>query len=189
MRWLLSVLVVVGLAGALPLSTSTPAYACSCVYEADGPQILEQVSHAASVFTGTATTKRIEGQTGFYEFDVREVFEGDVGAKTIVSAYVEGASCGRSFEIGTEYIVFTSTGETHGAPWSVNSCSATTQSTNERTRDAAIAVYGMPRTPDPQMNVGIDDTGTSRWWVIAATGGAIVLVIVLIRWRMRFPKH
>ncbi|NMM91278.1 hypothetical protein B2J88_44435, partial [Rhodococcus sp. SRB_17] len=116
MRWLLSVLVVVGLAGALPLSTSAPAHACSCVYEADGPQIAEQISYAASAFTGTVTTKRIEDQVGFYEFDVREVFEGNVGAKTVVSAYVESASCGRSFEIGTEYIVFTSTSKTHGAP-------------------------------------------------------------------------
>ncbi|NMM92275.1 hypothetical protein B2J88_49935, partial [Rhodococcus sp. SRB_17] len=116
MRWLLSVLVVVGLAGALPLSTSAPAHACSCVYEAGGPQIAEQVSYAASAFTGTVTTKRIEDQVGFYEFDVREVFEGNVGAKTVVSAYVESASCGRSFEIGTEYIVFTSTSKTHGAP-------------------------------------------------------------------------
>ncbi|NMM92355.1 hypothetical protein B2J88_50370 [Rhodococcus sp. SRB_17] len=189
MRWLLSILVVVGLAGALPLSTSAPAHACSCVYEADGPKIAEQVSHAASVFTGTVTTKRIEGPTGFYEFDVREVFEGDVGAKTVVSAYTLSDFCGRSFEIGTEYMVFTSTGETHGAPWSVNGCSATTQSTNERTRDAAIAVYGMPRTPDPQMNVGIDDAGKSLWWVIAGIGGAIALVIGLILWRMRFPKH
>ncbi|NMM91662.1 hypothetical protein B2J88_46515, partial [Rhodococcus sp. SRB_17] len=146
-------------------------------------------SYAASAFTGTVTTKRIEDQVGFYEFDVREVFEGNVGAKTVVSAYVESASCGRSFEIGTEYIVFTSTSKTHGAPWSVNSCSGTTQSTNERTRDAAISVYGMPRTPDPQMNVGVDDAGKSVLWVIAGIGGAIALVIGLILWRMRFPKH
>lgn len=189
MRWLLSVLVVVGLAGALPISTSAPAHACSCVYEADGPQIAEQISYAASAFTGTVTTKRIEDQIGFYEFDVREVFEGDVGAKTVVSSYLLSASCGRSFEIGTEYIVFTSTSETHGAPWSVNSCSGTTQSTNERTRNAAVAVYGMPRTPDPQMSVGIDDASKSLRWVIAGIGGAIALVIGLILWRTRFLKH
>lgn len=189
MRWLLSVLVVVGLAGALPLSTSAPAHACSCVYEADGPQIAEQISYAASAFTGTVTTKRIEDQVGFYEVAVREVFEGDVGAKTVVSADTLGASCGRSFEIGTEYIVFTSTSRTHGAPWSANSCSGTTQSTNERTRAAAIAVYGMPRTPDLQMNVGIDDAGKSLWWVIAGLGGAVALAIGLILWRWRFPKH
>jgi hypothetical protein len=53
------------------------------------------------------TAKRVEGQVGFYEFDVREVFEGDVGVKTVVSTYTLSASCGRSFEIGTEYLVFT----------------------------------------------------------------------------------
>jgi hypothetical protein len=96
------------------------------------------------------------------------------------------ASCGRSFEIGTEYIVFT---ETQGAPWSVNSCSGTTQSTSDRTRDAAIAVYGWTRTPDPQMSVGIDDAGKSVWWAIDGIGGAIALVIGLILWGMRLPKH
>lgn len=189
MRWLLSLLVVVGLAGALPLTTSAPAHACSCVYAPDGPQIVEQVSYAASVLTGTVTTKRIEGQVGFYEFLVREVFEGDVGAKTVVSSYTLSASCGRGFEIGAEYLVFTSSNETHGAPWSVNSCSATTHSSNERTRNAAIAVYGMPRAPDQQISVGIDDAGNSVWWVVAGIGGAIALVIGLILWRMRFSKH
>ncbi len=126
-----------------------PAHACSCVYAPDGPQIVEQFSAAASVFTGTATAKRVDGNAGFYEFDVREVFSGDVGATTVVSSYGLSASCGRGFEIGTEYIVFASARENPAGSWSVNSCSATTESSNERTRSAAVAVYGLPRTPDP----------------------------------------
>ncbi|MDV8070804.1 hypothetical protein R4P64_30215 [Rhodococcus sp. IEGM 1366] len=47
----------------------------------------------------------------------------------------------------------------------------------------------MPRTPDPQMSVGIDDAGKSLWWVITGVGGAIALVIGLILWRTRLPKH
>ncbi|MDZ7917399.1 MAG: hypothetical protein U5O16_37165 [Rhodococcus sp. (in: high G+C Gram-positive bacteria)] len=185
MPWLLSVLVTMGLAGALPLASSAPAHACSCVYAPDGPQIVEQVSAAASVFTGTATAKRVDGNTGLYEFDVREVFSGDVGATTVVSSYGLSASCGRGFEIGTEYIVFASAPENPAASWSVNSCSATTESSNERTHSAAVAVYGLPRTPDPQRSVGIDDADTSLRWVIAATGGTIVFVMVLLGWRMR----
>lgn len=53
MRWLLSMLIVIGLAGALPLASAAPAHACSCVYAPDGPEIDELVSQAASVFTGT----------------------------------------------------------------------------------------------------------------------------------------
>jgi hypothetical protein len=188
-RWLLSILAVVGMAGALPLSTPGVAYACSCAYAPDGPQIVEQVSHAASVFTGTATAKRVENQTEFYEFDVREVFEGEVGASTVVSSSVQSAACGRGFEIGTEYLVFTSTYETNGAPWSVNSCSATTNSNNDRTREAAVTVYGSPRAPDPQSApVGVDDVGAPAWWGFALAGVTVVLVAALVRRRTRSPK-
>ncbi len=60
MRWLLSLFAVVGLAGALPLTVPSPAYACSCVFPADGSQIVEQVSHAASVFGGIVTGERVK---------------------------------------------------------------------------------------------------------------------------------
>jgi hypothetical protein len=207
-RWLLSVLAVLGLAGVLPLSAPGVAHACSCVYEPDGPRIVEQVSHATSVFTGTATAKRVEDQTGFYEFDVREVFEGDVGAETVVSSSVQSAACGRGFDIGTEYLVFTSTYDTKGAPWSVDSCSATTESSNNRTRDAAVAVFGSPRAPDPEservseVESALIDTsaigeggerdsegiGASLWWGLVAAGGAVVLLVTLVRRSLRSTK-
>jgi hypothetical protein len=185
-RWLLSILAVVGLTGALPLFTPGVASACSCAYAPDGPHIVEQVSHAASVFTGTATSKRAEDQTEFYEFKVREVFEGDVGASTVVSSSVQSAACGRGFEIGTEYLVFTSTYETNGAPWSVNSCSATTNSNNDRTREAAMTVYGSPQAPDPQTDpVGVDDIGAPAWWGFALGGVAVLVMAALVRLRWR----
>ncbi|MFM1731275.1 hypothetical protein ABI214_00630 [Prescottella soli] len=124
----------------------------------------------------------------FYEFDVREVFSGDVGTTTVVSSSTQSSACGRGFEIGDEYLVFASSYETHGAPWSVESCSATTTSTNERTRQAAVTVYGAPHAPDPQHDsVGISDVGTPRWWMLAVTGGAIVLTAVVVR-RLRSDK-
>ncbi|RVW01915.1 hypothetical protein [Rhodococcus xishaensis] len=166
MRWLISILAVVGLAGVLPLSTPAPAYACSCAYAPDGPQIIEHVSRAASVFTGTATAERIYDQTAFYEFEVREVFKGDIGTTTTVSSSVQGPACGRSFEVGTEYLVFTSTYQTHGARWSVNSCSATTESSNDRTREAAVTVYGEPGPPNPgAASFAMDAWSTAGIWI------------------------
>lgn len=189
MRWLLSVLAVLGLAGVLPLSAPGVAHACSCLYEPDGPRIVEQVSYAASVFTGTATAKRVEDQTEFYEFEVREVFEGDIGAMTVVSSSVQSSACGRGFDIGTEYLVFTSTYDTKGAPWSVNSCSATTKSDNDRTREAAVTVYGAPQLPNRLSDqVGGGDGGTSAWWGVALAGVAVALVAALVRRRIRSPK-
>ncbi|WP_433604858.1 hypothetical protein [Prescottella agglutinans] len=142
MRWLMSILAVMGLAGALPLAAPTQAHACTCAYDPDGPRIIDLVSTAASVFTGTAVSEHVEGQTAFYEFTVREVFKGDMSTATSVSSSVQGAACGRTFEVGTEYIVFASAHEAKGAQWSVNSCSATTESSNARTRETAVTVYG-----------------------------------------------
>lgn len=188
MRWLLSILAVVGLAGALPILTPATAFACSCRYAPDGSEIIEHVSHAAAVFTGTATATRTDRRTAYYEFDVREVFAGDVGATTVVSSNTQSSACGLGFDIGDEYLVFVSSYETHGAPWSVERCSATTTSTNERTRQAAVTAYGEPHAPDPHHgSVGIDDVGTPRWWMLAAIGGAVWLTAVAVR-RLRSDK-
>ena len=194
MRWLMSILAVMGLAGALPLVAPTQAHACSCVYDPDGPQIIDLVSTAASVFTGTAVSEHVEDQTAFYEFAVREVFKGDMSTATSVSSSVQGAACGRSFEVGTEYIVFTSTYETSGAQWSVNSCSATTQSSNARTREAAVTVYGEPRLPNldktpagqdgapmPVEGTGSEPSAPLPWPAIAIT--AALAAIVFYRWK------
>lgn len=182
MRWFLSLPAVVGLGLALPIATPGTAHACSCAYSQNGPQIIEHVSRAASVFTGIATAERVDGQTAFYEFDVREVFEGDIGTTTVVSSSVQSSACGRGFDIGTEYLVFTTTYDTHGAPWSVNACSATTESVNDRTRDAAVTVYGEPRSADPATDdVGIDDARRPLWWGLAAAAGVAVVAVAIYR--------
>ncbi|MGF7120460.1 hypothetical protein [Rhodococcus sp. BE178] len=201
-RWLISIIAVMGLAGALPLAAPTQAHACSCVYDPDGPQIIDMVSNAASVFTGAVTAEHVEDQTAFYEFEVREVFTGDIGTTTTVSSSVQGAACGRSFEVGTEYIVFTSTYETAGAQWSVNSCSATTQSSNDRTREAAVTVYGEPRPPTlrkaPVAQDGapmtIEGTGTERnpllpWPAITITAITTALAAILLYRRRRHHQR
>lgn len=114
----------------------------------------------------------------FLRFLVREVFTGDVGAKTVVSSSTHSAACGRGFDIGSEYLVFTNTHQTRGAPWAVEACSATTEATDHRTRDAAIAVYGPPQTPGPDKRpVEIDDVGTQWWWWAAGAGGAAMVVV------------
>lgn len=200
MRWLMSILAVIGLAGGVPLLTPAQAYACSCAYAPDGSQIMEQASQAAAVFTGTATSRRVQDQTAFYEFEVREVFSGEVGRSTTVSSSVQGPACGRGFEVGTEYLVFTSTYETHGAQWSDNSCSATTESSNSRTREATLAVYGQPRTVTPEdTSVAANsanetpstpaDTGSPRVWMAVATVIVIALMVTAFSQRNRFRRR
>ncbi len=186
MRWFMSFLLAVGVAIVLPLATAPAAHACSCAYTQNGPQITDQVAHSAASFTGTPTTTRTEGSTAYYEFAVREVFAGDIGPTTVVSSSIHGASCGRSFTIGTEYLVFVSRYDTKSAPWSVESCSATTESTNTRTRDAAVAVFGQPQQPDPEAHgVRIDDIGMPVWQQLTLAAVAVAAVAALVRLVLR----
>lgn len=187
-RWL--ILVVLAAPLAVPVASSGTAHACSCAYGPDDPRILEHVSHAAGVFTGTATEQRINGDTAYYEFDVREVFAGEIGASTVVATSTQSSACGTGFPIGTEYLVFASTSHSRGAPWSHNSCSATAAATDTRTREAAIEVYGLPQAPNADRGpVDLDDIGTPwEWWAtgLASTGFIAVLLTGWIHRRRRY---
>lgn len=178
MRWWL-IFAVLAATLLVPVAVPGTARACSCAYAPDGPQILEQVAHAQGVFTGTATAQRIDGDTAYYEFAVREVFAGQIGATTVVSTSTQSNACGTGFGIGTDYLVFAGTSRSHRAPWSDGLCSATTQSTNTRTRQAAIEVYGSPRAPDSDQGpVDLDAIGFQwEWWATGIAGTALIVVL------------
>lgn len=189
MRWLLT-FAVLAVSLCVPVAIPGTAHACSCVYSPDDPRILEHVSRAAGVFTGTATAQRIDGDTAYYEFDVRKVFAGEIGASTVVATSTQSPACGTVFAIGTEYLIFASTSRSHGAPWSDNSCSATTVSTDNRTREAAVEAYGLPQAPDvDQSPVDLDDVGTPwEWWATGLAGTGLIAVL-LTGWIHRRRRH
>ncbi len=190
MRWILIVAVLVAPL-AVPVAAPGTAYACSCAYAPDGPRILDHVSHASGVFTGTATAQRIDGDTAYYEFDVREVFAGDIGASTVVTTSTQGPACGTGYAIDTEYLVFASSSTANRAPWSDNSCSATAVSTDIRTREAAIEVYGPPQTPDgDQRPVDLDGTGIPwAWWAAGLAGAALIVALAAEGHRRHPPRR
>lgn len=179
MRWW-AILAILAATPIIPVVMPGTAHACSCTYAPDDPRILKHVAHAEGVFTGTATTQRTDGDTAYYEFDVREVFAGEIGDSTVVATSTQSPACGTGYTIGTEYLVFASTSRSHGAPWSDNSCSATTASTDTRTRDAAIEVYGPPQAPNAEQDpFDLDDIGFP--WALWATGLASTgLIVVLV---------
>ncbi|RBA33790.1 hypothetical protein DQ226_11565 [Dietzia maris] len=131
------------------------------------------------MFTGTATAQRADGDTAYYQFNVREVFAGEIGASTVVATSTHSDTCGTGYAIGTEYLVFASTSRSHGAPWSDELCSATTQSTNTRTREAAMEVYGPPRARDSEQRpVDLDDVGIPwAWWAASLAGTALIVAL------------
>lgn len=80
----------------------------------------EYAPRASMVFTGVVT--RVSANPlGFIcgssadpvsvEFDVENVYKGDVGRTIVVHTVASGASCGFTFELGKRYTVF---------PWAIN---------------------------------------------------------------------
>lgn len=192
MRWSL-LLAVLAAPLIVPVATPGTAHACSCAYAPDDPRILEHVARAKGVFTGTATAQRADGDTAYYEFDVREVFAGEIGASTVVATSTHSDACGTGYTVGAEYLVFASTSRSHGAPWSDGLCSATTQSTNTRTREAAIEIYGPPRAPDSEQRpVDLDDADIPwAWWGTSLAGTALIVALAAgwIHQRRRRPMR
>lgn len=194
MKRVLRGLVVVALAAPLSLALAVAqpgtAHACSCAYPTDGSQAEQQLADFATgdgaAFTGTPTAERRRGFTVYYDFDVREIFRGDVGAKTTVSTASVSAACGTSFDLNNEYLVFTSTYDTHSAPWSVNMCSASTSSANELTRTSTVARFGEPHAVTAAERAEADNgflPGPTAIWV--GVGVAAVVAAGVAGWAIR----
>ncbi|KQU55392.1 hypothetical protein ASG84_21495 [Rhodococcus sp. Leaf278] len=149
LRCVLVLTVVMPLTVVLMFARPGVAHACSCAYYPGGPQLDQQLADFAqgenAVFTGTPVAERREDFTVFYDFEVREVFRGEVGATTTVSTAGDSAACGTTFDLKQEYLVFATTYDTQDAPWAVDSCSATTYSNDSETRVATVTQFGQPR--------------------------------------------
>lgn len=178
---------------ALTFARPGVAHACSCAYNTDGTQAEQQLEDFASgdnaVFTGTAVAERRDGFTVYYDFDVREIFSGDVGAKTTLSTANDSAACGTGFELKEEYLVFAGTYDTQNAPWSVTKCSATTLSTNELTRAATLQQFGEPRavTADERAAADYPQGMSIVQWV--GIGVAAALFAAGTVWILRRARH
>ncbi|MGA9873987.1 MAG: hypothetical protein WBQ44_22975 [Rhodococcus sp. (in: high G+C Gram-positive bacteria)] len=179
-RGLLVVALAAPLATTLMLTQPPTAYACTCAHDTTRAGAALAVADSATgdgaVFVGTPTSMDDDGLTDYYEFDVREIFRGEVGAATTVSTPSETSACGTSFALDTEYLVFTSTYSAKDAPLSANSCAATTSSADEFVRAATVAQYGEPRPlTDTERAVAEKSTPATAWWWGAGAIGGIAL--------------
>lgn len=137
---------VCGLFIAASATLVTPGTACACTCAgSETPE--EAVSHASGVFVARATEKISGGYTDIYEFEVSEVFKGDVGATTTVGTPTESASCGTDYEIGKEYLLFLSQPREIDAAWASYSCGPYT-GTPFDIRAVTEQVYGPPHPPE-----------------------------------------
>ncbi|WP_345578879.1 hypothetical protein [Nonomuraea rosea] len=101
------------LAAAMLVGVAPAAHACSCA----DMRPAKAVDHADAVFTGTVVDVRKDVGDPFgarppavYRFRADNVYKGAPAAEFTLASDVDGASCGYTFESGTRYLVFATSG-------------------------------------------------------------------------------
>ena len=121
--------------GAL-LAGGSPAYACSCVYPADAPELVDL---ADVVFSGRVVEDRVVARSRFLTFDVDRVYKGEVADRQRVRTSAQSSACGLSLEGADRFVV-------HGRGSAAN----LTSSLCDGTRPAdAVTGLGPGRAPRP----------------------------------------
>ncbi|MDH6279225.1 hypothetical protein M2280_000430 [Prescottella agglutinans] len=162
-------------AGSVVVATPGTACACSCAGSAT-PE--EAVSDASGVFVARATEKVSDGFADIYEFEVSDVFKGDVGATTTVGTLAAGNGCGTRYEVGKEYLLFVSKPYEVDAAWEGYSCGHYTGSPFD-IRAVTEQVYGAPHPPEDSAPLAVIGTGT-QGTAVRATPVLAVAGVVLV---------
>ncbi|MFF2550795.1 hypothetical protein ACFVUS_07325 [Nocardia sp. NPDC058058] len=117
-----------------------PQTACSCAIV--DPKVA--VTAAPGVFIGTPTRVLHGRDSDLYEFQVTEVFHGEVGSTTTV-ATSSTSDCGTSFTIGRPSLLLAAAPYSVGADWQAHGCGPDVSATELRA--VAQAAYGPAHAP------------------------------------------
>ena len=147
------------------------ACACSCV----GYTTEEAATQADGVFVARATDKVSAGTDDIYEFAVLGVFKGDVGTSTTVKTPSQGPSCGVSYDVGDEYLLFVSDGGGVGHAWKSSLCHgpSTLAGLGLDVRPALERIYGPPHPPNSAGPVS-----EITWWTRATAVVPLPLMVL-----------
>lgn len=179
-------LIAIALCGALvSLAVSAgaagPACACSC----RGSTTEEAALDADGVFLARATGKASSGSDDIYEFAVAEVFKGEVDSVTTVGTPHDGPSCGVSFELGRDYLLFVDAGlsEGVGRGWESNLCMGPATLSMSDVRGVLERDFGPPRPPNPATPTQLLDAADevpvkSSWWTRVTATVTLPLLVV-----------
>lgn len=106
-RRVLAALVVLASAS-VPWLVPRGARACSCTMPAPPEKALEE---ADAVFEARPFGMSHDDQRAHYRFEVDRVWKGDVGPSVEISTALHSATCGRSYKIGTQYVIYARKGQ------------------------------------------------------------------------------
>lgn len=117
------------------------ARACSCMMAPPPGEALEQ---SDAVFEARPFSMSNDERRAYYSFEVDRVWKGAIGQRVEIATALHSAMCGRSYQIGTRYVVYArrnSDGE-----WVDGLCSRTRAS---RSADEDLQVLGPGHPPVP----------------------------------------
>jgi len=147
---------------------NTPfAQACSCVIPGTP---LEELERSNAVFSGQVKETRFKDNRVEVNFEVYEVWQGEMGPNVSFTTASDSAACGYPFEKGGEYLIYA--GEYSGE-FDVNLCSRTMLLADA---DDDLAAFGegylMENYPDP-----IEDQ--PLFWILISMGFITVVYLVV----------
>ncbi len=118
--------------------------ACSCRAP---PPPAEALAAADAVFEARPFSMSNDSQRARYVFEVDRVWKGDIGPRVEISTALHSASCGRSYRIGSRYVVYAR--KNASDTWTDGLCSRT-RTSQSAAEDLQVLGRGRsPRDPAP----------------------------------------
>ncbi len=143
------------------------AHACSCLQPGSA---LEEMGKSNAVFSGQVKETRFKEERIEVNFEVYEVWQGEMGPTVTFTTASDSAACGYPFVDGEEYLIYA--GEYSGE-FAVNLCSRTMLLTDaEEDLQALGEGYSMEGYPSP-----IKDQ--PFFWILISVGFITVVYLVV----------
>jgi hypothetical protein len=155
-------------------ATPPPAYACSCAYPSDDPEL---VRLAEVIFTGTVAADQVDerAQTRTLTFTVNRVYKGTATSTQVVTTHSSGATCGLEISGPGPFLVFA---DQEQSGLTANLCGGT--------RAGSVpAGLGSGQTPIAGPEAPPDEPRRGAWYPVVgffvALCGAGVVAYALVR--------
>jgi hypothetical protein len=157
-------------------ATPPRAYACSCAYPPDNPEL---VRLAEVIFTGTVTADEVDdrAQRRTLTFTVNRVYKGTATSTQVVTTHSSGATCGLEISGPGPFLVYA---DREQSGLTANLCGGTRPG-------SAPASLGPGQAPIADSEAPLGDSRRGAWYPVVgflvAVCGAGVVAFALVRRR------
>lgn len=181
-KFFTSIILVLLIASIPLISNPSTAYACSC---APPPSVEEELERKTAIFSGKVIEISEPNNKIFKSsadpvavlFEVDTIWKGVDESQVIVQTAESSASCGFSFDLNTEYLVYAYGDEDD---LQTGLCERTTPLTSA---EEDLSILGEGKIPTEQVNLQQQDQIMNAYiWILAiAFLIALIIIIVILR--------